>query len=317
MPLSSRSTCGTFFDAELPGRLRDAGFVADQDHLHILQARPGLDGIALDDVDMRVGERLGSRKDRSGKPCADSCCRFQFSGDLLLDPGIGALEAFFEGELRFPFEHFAQAGVIRIAAAHAHRPGDMLDGDLDPGNLGNHVGQLVDGHHAVRAQVQRGDVIGTHQAVDAFQAIVNVAEGTGLLAIAPHLDLVVAGQLGDGDLAGHGCRSFFAAAIPGALVAEDVVETDDAGLQAVILAVVGAQAFHDQFFPAIGILRHGRIGILFLERDHIGFGLLVFGVDAGRGSVEVALDAVDAGGFERVGIDQRVVVQDLRMVRRK
>ena len=141
--------------------------------------------------------------------------------------------------------------------------------------------------------------------------VVNVAEGTGLLAIAPHLDLVVAGQLGNRDLAGQGGRCFFAPAIPGPLRPEDVVEAHDAGLKTIILAIVGAQAFHDQFFPAIGILRHGRVGVFFLQRDHIGLRLLVFGVNTGRGSIEVALHTVDPGRFQGMGIDQRVVMQDL------
>ena len=133
------------------------------------------------------------------------------------------------------------------------------------------------------------DVIRTHQAIDPFQAIVNVAERTGLLAIAPHFDLMVAGQFGHCHLAAHGCRGLFAAAVPCSEIAKNIMETHDAGLDAIIFAVVGAQAFHDQFFPAIGILRHGRVGILFLQRNDIGLRLFKFRIDTCRGSIEISL----------------------------
>ena len=92
------------------------------------------------------------------------------------------------------------------------------------------------------------------------------------------------------------------------------MEADDARLQSVILTVVVAQAFHDQLLPTVCILRHGRIGILFLERNHVGIGLLVFWVDTGRGCVEITLRTIDAGRIERVGVDQRIIVQDLGMM---
>jgi hypothetical protein len=49
-------------DAELSGGLGDTRFVTDQHNRHILQLQPGLNSIPLDDIDMRVGERLGGRK---------------------------------------------------------------------------------------------------------------------------------------------------------------------------------------------------------------------------------------------------------------
>ena len=93
------------------------------------------------------------------------------------------------------------------------------------------------------------------------------------------------------------------------------MEADDARLQAVILAVVSAQPFHYQLFPAVGILGLGRVGIFLLERCDMRIHLLVLWIDASRGSVEVALHPIEAGGFQRVGVDQRVVVQDFRVMR--
>src|SRR5512136_350054 len=100
--------------------------------------------------------------------------RAQFLSHLLLDPGICTLEAFFESEAWFPIEHLAQAGIIRIATAYAHRSGDVPDRDLDPGYFGNDLCQFVDRHHPVRTKVERRRMVGTHQPVDSFQAVFDV-----------------------------------------------------------------------------------------------------------------------------------------------
>ena len=78
-------------------------------------------------------------------------------GHLLLDPGVGAFQALFKCQPGFPFEHLAQARVVRVAPAHAHWPGNVFDRDLDPSNVGDDPGKLVYGHDAIRTQVQRQD----------------------------------------------------------------------------------------------------------------------------------------------------------------
>ena len=70
-------------------------------------------------------------------------------------------------------------------------------------------------------------IVGPHQPVDALDAVVDVAERARLLAVAPDLDLDVAGQLRDGHLAADRRRRLLAAAVPGAERPEDVVEADD------------------------------------------------------------------------------------------
>ena len=75
-----------------------------------------------------------------------------------------------------------------------------------------------------------------------------------------------------------------------------------------------AQPLGDELLPAVGVLRLGGIGVLFLERGRVHVGLFEFGVDAGRGTEQVAADPVDARRLERVGVDQDVVVQDLGVV---
>ena len=56
-------------------------------------------------------------------------------------------------------------------------------------NLGDDIGQLVDSDHPVLAKIERFVVIRMHQAVPALNAIIDIAERAGLLAVAPNLDL--------------------------------------------------------------------------------------------------------------------------------
>ena len=53
---------GNIPDAKFPGGLADPGLITNQDNFNILQPHPGLDGVPLDDIDMRIGERLGGRE---------------------------------------------------------------------------------------------------------------------------------------------------------------------------------------------------------------------------------------------------------------
>ena len=79
--------------------------------------------------------------------------------------------------------------VIRVAAANTGRPLDMVFANGLAGDARDHVDQLIDRHHLVRADIDRPDKIRAHQPQRAFQAFVDVKEGAGLLAVAPDLDL--------------------------------------------------------------------------------------------------------------------------------
>ena len=68
----------------------------------------------------------------------------------------------------------------------------------------------------------------SHDLADALDAVVDVHEAAGLLAVAPDLDLVLAGLLGVNHLAADRGRRLFAAAVPGAVRAVDIVEAGDA-----------------------------------------------------------------------------------------
>src|SRR5205814_10655776 len=116
--------------------------------------------------------------------------------ELLRDPRIRLRETLFERDLRLPSEHFTQAGVVAVPAPHALRLGEvvaLVNGLACDGR--DDVHQLVDRHHTVLSQVQRLAVIRPHQAVDALDAIVDVAVGARLIAVAPDFNrALVPGQ---------------------------------------------------------------------------------------------------------------------------
>src|SRR5688572_20522702 len=108
----------------------------------------------------------------------------------VLDPTVGSSETFLERDLRLPGEHLTQAGVVAVAAADALRRRQIVPSpDLFPGDAGHHIHQLIDADQAVLAEIQRLPKVRLHQAIDALDAIVDIAVGASLLAVTPHLDL--------------------------------------------------------------------------------------------------------------------------------
>ena len=94
------------------------------------------------------------------------------------------------GDRRLPAEHLAEPRVVGVAAADALRSRDVPDADVPlAGDLDDDPGQLVDRDHPVGAEVEGLGVVRPHQAVDALDAVVDVAERPRLLAVAPDLDL--------------------------------------------------------------------------------------------------------------------------------
>ena len=138
----------------------------------------------------------------------------------------------------------------------------------------------------------------------AVGAVIHIHEAAGLFAVAPDVDGVVAAEFGLDDLAADGGGRFFAASVPSAVRAIDIVIAGLAGLDAVVLAEVAAHALAEEFFPAVTVLRHGGIGVGFLQAGIVGTGLFFTVVDAGAGGVEKLFHAMVAGGHEHVGIDE-------------
>ena len=52
-----------------------------------------------------------------------------------------------------------------------------------------------------------------------------------------------------------------------------------------IILAEAAHALAEQFFPAVAVLRHGRVGVAFFERDHIRRRLLFGRIDTRRGRI--------------------------------
>ncbi len=152
-------------------------------------------------------------------------------------------------------------------------------------------------------------MIGRHQADQAFDAIVHVHVGTGLLAVAPDLDGAAVFSLGN--FARDGCRRLFLAAVVGAERPVDVVEAHDARLELVVVVVVAAEFFGEQLFPAVTWLGIGRIRVFFLQRRDFGVLLFRLRVDAGRRREQESLHVVLLRSFEHVRVDQNVVFRDI------
>src|ERR1700733_1866795 len=103
---------------------------------------------------------------------------YAFFDELILDPRISASQAFLERNLRLPSEDLAKQSVIGIAATDTLGASNMSLGDGNTSDPGNHVGQLVDTHHAVLAQIEWVWKVGPHELVDTLHAVVDVAEGS-------------------------------------------------------------------------------------------------------------------------------------------
>src|SRR6185436_7512045 len=95
-------------------------------------------------------------------------------------------------------------------------------------------------------------VVAAHQAINTFDAIVDVTVGTRLLAVAPDFDRVFFFR--HSNFATDSRGRFLAAAIVSSKRTEDVVEPDDARLQAKVFAVVAADALHVKLLPTVAVL---------------------------------------------------------------
>ncbi len=242
-------------------------------------------------------------------------CFRQTSGFLQLgyDPAIGALQPDFKRDLGLPAQNVAQACVIAVATAYALGLARVVAfADALAGDGGDEVYQLVDGHQAVAAQIERMRVIGEHKTVDALHAIIDVEERAGLVAIAPDFDFVAV--VCQRDFAAQGCRGFFPPAFVFAQGTVDVVEAGNTDLHAVIFRVVLAELFREELFPAVSLFGVRRVGVLFPQWGDLGDALAILRIDAGRGREKEALHAVEPAGFEHVGVDKDVVASNIGVV---
>src|SRR5262249_56285271 len=101
--------------------------------------------------------------------------------------------------------------------------GAVLPLELHAGDALDDVDEVVDGDELIAADVDRIAHVAGRQPQRAVQAVVDVGEAAGLLAVAPDLDRVVAGEGGGGHLAADGGRRLLASTVPRAVGAVDVV----------------------------------------------------------------------------------------------
>ena len=145
--------------------------------------------------------------------------------------------------------------------------------DLFSGDIGNDVHQLVDRHHFFGTDVDRPLEIGSGQPQSPFDAFIHIEERTRLQAIAPNLDGIARG--GIGNLAADSRRRLFLAAVPGAFRPKDVVKPRNPVLQAIIAIVGEEQSLGEQLFPTIFAVRRGGIGRRFGAVGVVGIFLIV------------------------------------------
>ena len=144
---------------------------------------------------------------------------------------------------------------------------------------------------------------GFHQTRHSAHAIIDVHEGSRLLAISPDLYLVIprVGRLDD--LAAESSRRLLAPSDPGPEGAVDVVKAEDPHVEAKVLVKIPAHALREEFLPPIPIFRLRGIGVRLLEGHHVGVVLPVVRVNAGTTRVKEALHAQVAGPHQKMGID--------------
>ena len=157
------------------------------------------------------------------------------------------------------------------------------------GDLFHHVHQLIDGDQFTAAQIDGFVDVAFEDCFHTLDAVVDVHEAAGLMAVTPNLDLVIARHFGFEHFAADGRGGLLPAAVPCAMRAVDVVKPRHPALQAEVFLEVAAHAFAEKFLPSVAVFRQGRIGIFFFQRDYIGTVLLVPVVDAGGRGVEEPL----------------------------
>src|SRR3989442_4605399 len=226
---------------------------------------------------------------------------------LIPDPLECLAQAAVERCVRFPLEDLLDETVVAVAAGDATRGGQIVtSSQRDAGDRLHFGDELVDGNELAGAEVdRRGDqVVAVRDHVDAFDAICDVHEASGLMAVSPNLDLAAAVVDGLDDFPADRRRGFLAPAVPGAVWAIHVVETGNEGLEVSLWPILLTEHLGDKLFPAVATLGHCRVGVGLLQRPD-GRVLLEQGVVGARGRrEEVPPNADPAGSLNHVGVDE-------------
>src|SRR5437660_12818770 len=113
--------------------------------------------------------------------------------ELVRDPVVSSFEPLFQGNLRFPLQHFAQARLVAVPTSDTLRLRFIVTlSNILAGETGDDVDQFIDRDHSILAQINWIAMVAAHQTINAFYAVVDVAIGAGLLTIAPDFNFIVA-----------------------------------------------------------------------------------------------------------------------------
>ncbi len=192
---------------------------------------------------------------------------------LRRDPHIGFRKAFVQGRVRFPCEDLLDERVVGVAAGHTLGCVEVIFPiHFHTRDCFDLRKQFVDRNQFARAEVDRrsDQVVAVCDHVNTFHAVVNIHEAACLRAVAPDRDVIRIGVYRLDDLATECGGGFFAAAVPGAVRAIDIVETGDEGLHAAFVPIFFTEHFGDELFPAVAAFGHCRVGVGFLERADVG-----------------------------------------------
>ncbi len=97
---------------------------------------------------------------------------------------------------------------------NAQRTWDVPDRNPLAGDLHDHFGELIDRHHLFGADIDRASEIRTDQAPHGFNALVDVQERAGLLAVPPNFDFTTVFGFGDFGAKGGGSLFFPPVQVP-------------------------------------------------------------------------------------------------------
>src|SRR5881409_2913669 len=155
-------------------------------------------------------------------------------------------------------------------------------------------------------------MVTSHETIDTFNAVVDIAIGTCLFTIAPNFNIVTV--VCQSNFATDRSWRFFSATIIGTERSEDVVKSYDPGIKAKVLRVVTTDALHVELFPAVAVFRVSWISIFFSQRRGVGFFLFVAGVNTGARGVKITLYAILPRRLNCMHIDERVVANNYGFV---
>src|SRR5712692_337388 len=166
--------------------------------------------------------------------------------------------------------------IIAVPAIHTLGRAEIVIAlQLDSGNFLRDIDQLIYRYGLTRSEIDRLQNLGIHDQMDAFQAVINEHEATGLIAWAPDIDFVLTENLCFDYFPADGRGSFLPPSVPCTPRPVDVMKPCNARVETIILPEVPTHPLRKELFPSIAIFREGGVGVHFFERGSFECLLLV------------------------------------------